>query len=195
MEPAPQLRDPHGPDGPRQAAGAVGPDDFADEEEWTPKHQHWWVFAVDPVSHRLEGNARAVFEAVADDPSICKLVLTASVEQKVAGANVVSHQIESVPGQFYLLRAGTIFVNVGPRPTSTIRSPVAGTGSWRCVAARPLAGLRRGAAVPDTEDGREQRRQARPRQRPHLGRRRTSSEVDRAAMSRAVRPGRHLAGG
>ena len=144
------------PNGRVTTRGPVEPDEFAAEEEWTPKHDHWWAFPVDPVSHRLEGNARAVFDAVADDPSICKLVLTASVQQRVPGANIISWPIESVPGQYYLLRAATIFVNGGPR--TDVNHPLSGR-RHRFVALHrgtPLAAFGTAERHPDDEAGHEQ---------------------------------------
>ena len=168
-------------DGHVELPAPIGPDEFADEEAWTPQHDHWWAFPVDPVSHRLEGNARAVFEAVAHDPSIRKLVLTASVEQKLAGDNVVTEPVESMPGQYYLLRSGTIFVTRGPR--TDVNHPLSGR-RHRFVGLRrgtPLAAFGAAVPFPDTEEGRERRLRAR-HDNDLTATVVTSSETDRAAM-------------
>jgi hypothetical protein len=179
------------PDGHVELPKPIGPDDFADEEEWTPRHEHWWAFPVDPVSHRLEGNARAVFEAVAHDPSIRKLVLTDSVEQPLAGANVVTVPVESPPGQYYLLRAGTIFVTDGPR--SDVNHPLSHQ-RHRFVGLRrgtPLAAFGAALPFPDTEEGR--RRRARVRHDNDLTAAVvTSSEADREAMAAPYSPVQRL---
>ena len=122
-----------------------------------------------------------MFEAVAHDPSIRKLVLTASVEQKVAGDNVVTEPVESMPGQYYLLRAGTIFVTRGPR--ADVNHPLSGR-RHRFVGLRrgtPLAAFGAAVPFPDTEEGRERRLRAR-HDNDLTATVVTSSEADRAAM-------------
>ena len=57
-------------------------------DEELPKFPHWWAFPVSPVTHRLDPSARAVFEAVRDDPSIRKVVLTRSRRLDLDGENV-----------------------------------------------------------------------------------------------------------
>lgn len=103
------------PDGTVEMPAAIGPDTFADEDRWVPKFDHWWLFVADPRTGLLEGAARAVFEAVRDDPSIKKIVLEGSQPLALGGANVVTAATESAPGQMYALRARNIFVTVGPR--------------------------------------------------------------------------------
>ena len=54
------------PDGSVELPQGLGPDTFDDEDRWTPKHPHWWVFPVDPRTGRavrrgpraLRGRAR-----------------------------------------------------------------------------------------------------------------------------------------
>ena len=134
-----ELRGPHPPTAQVVMPGPVEPDKFADEEAWTPRYDHWWAFPVDPVSHRLEGNARAVFEAVAPRPVDQQVVLTASWSPGSPAPTWSPNPIESMPGQYYLLRPGTIFVTGGPR--SDVNHPLSGRR-------HRFVGLRRGTPVP-----------------------------------------------
>lgn len=102
-------------DGTVQPPGHIGPAEFADEDRWVPKHQHWWIFPVDPRTGVLSGSVRAVFEEVRDDPTVKKIVLIGSRGLKVGGENVAVVPGESTAGQMYGLRAGTIFCTVSPR--------------------------------------------------------------------------------
>lgn len=90
-------------------------DAFPGEDDWVPTFDHWWAFPVDPRTGLLSGGVRAVFEAVADDPSIRKFVLTGDQPAPSGGTNVVHVAAESLPGQIYALRLGTVFTHVGPR--------------------------------------------------------------------------------
>lgn len=103
------------PDGEVELPQAPGPDTFDDEDRWTPKHPHWWIFPVDPRTGVLPGELRGLFEAVRDDPSIHKIVLSAHRPVKVSGARVTVVPGESAPGQMYALRAGYLFVTAGAR--------------------------------------------------------------------------------
>lgn len=103
------------PDGSVHVPAGLGPDTFDDEDRWVPKHDHWWVFPVDPRTGVMSGPLRGVFEAVRHDASVKKVVLTGSRRVKYAGANVEAVPAESAPGQMFALRAGTIFTTVGPR--------------------------------------------------------------------------------
>jgi CDP-glycerol glycerophosphotransferase (TagB/SpsB family) len=87
---------------------------FRVEDRWAPKFDHWWAFPVCAFDHTLAGNERAVFEAVADDPSIKKIVLTRSRAVRVTGENVVVVSLMSREGQYLLARARQIFVKHGP---------------------------------------------------------------------------------
>ncbi len=123
-----QLRGPQPPgravntDGPHVPAT---PEEFEEEDAWTPKHDHWWAFAVDPLTHRLEGSARAVFEAVRRDPSIRKIVLTDGERQDLRGFNVLVVPVDGPSAPYYLMRCGNVFVVDSPRtdvPTRCRRS-------------------------------------------------------------------------
>ncbi len=129
-----------------ETAGAVGPDEFADEERWTPKHDHWWAFAVDPVTHRLEGSARAVFEAVRYDPSIQQDRADGVGERQVAGVNVVAPRWRARPASTTCCALGNIFVTEGPR--ADVDHPLSGRAPpLRRAAPRHAAGrVRRGRA-------------------------------------------------
>ncbi len=89
--------------------------EFIEEDKWAPKFDHWWAFPVCAYDHTLAGNDRAVFEAVREDPSIKKIVLTRSRRVEVDGENVIVVPLASPEGQQYLLRAGQIFVKHAPR--------------------------------------------------------------------------------
>ena len=71
----------------------MGPEEFDEEDRWLPKHPHWWVFPPDPVTQRIEGNARAVFEVVRLDPTIRKIVLTEDAGTGFEGENVTVHPV------------------------------------------------------------------------------------------------------
>lgn len=103
------------PDGSVEGPRGIGPDTFDDEDRWAPKHPHWWVFPVDPRTGVLPGELRGLLDAVRDDPSIHKIVLSAHRPVKVTGERVTVVPAESGPGQMYALRAGHVFVTAGPR--------------------------------------------------------------------------------
>lgn len=98
--------------------------EFADEDRWAPKFDHWWAFLVCPLEHTVPGNLRAVFEEVRTDPSIKKIVLTRSRTVEVDGPNVVVVPLKSPEGQRYLTRAGQVFVTQTPR--ASVQFPVSG---------------------------------------------------------------------
>ena len=83
--------------------------------EKQPKLAHWWAFPVTPDGHRLDPGARALFEAVRQDPTIRKVVLTRSRRFDVDGKNVVAVPIDSRDGQEQLARCREIFVDRPPR--------------------------------------------------------------------------------
>lgn len=103
------------PDGTVEVPKGIGPDDFDDEDRWTPTHPHWWVFPVDPRTGVLPGEVRGLLEAVRDDPTVHKIVLTGHRPAKVAGERVTVVPGESGPGQMHALRSGHVFVTAGPR--------------------------------------------------------------------------------
>ncbi|WP_107704937.1 rhamnan synthesis F family protein [Nocardioides allogilvus] len=102
-------------DGTAQPPGHIGPAEFADEDRWVPKFDHWWIFPVDPRTGVLSGAVRAVFEEVRDDPSVKKVVLLGGHRVKLGGDNVAAVPSESTAGQMYGLRAATVFCTIGPR--------------------------------------------------------------------------------
>lgn len=87
---------------------------FALTDAATPTHDHWWAFPVCAFTHRFTGNERALFEAVKDDPSIKKIVLTRKRHIDVDGQNVIVLPLRSREGQYYLMRARQIFIKHSP---------------------------------------------------------------------------------
>lgn len=78
---------------------------------FVPKRRDLWVFPtyfIGPATFR--DNARAVFEAVATDPAIRKVVLTRGLPVEVEGANVEILPMGSWRASWRLMRAGTLFV-------------------------------------------------------------------------------------
>ena len=138
------------PDGQVVSMDSVLPEDFDEEDRWVPKHPHWWAFPVDPVSGRLEGSARAVYEVVRHDASIRKIVLTDTKPLRLGGANVVTHPMESAAAQFYLLRAGQVFVSRGAR--RDVAHPISGELHHFVLLGRGTPVLAFGAAVPYGDD-------------------------------------------
>ena len=180
------------PDGRVDHARPPCPDDFADEEEWTPKYDHWWAFAVDPVSHRLEGNARAVFEAVARRP----VDLQAGADG-IGGADRSPAPTSSAgrsracPDSSTCCGQGPIFVNDGPR--ADVNHPLSGrprTGSSGCAAARRCR-VRCGAAVPRHRGRSRTTGEGGSRQRPHRGRRRVLRGSTRGDEPAPTHPAPH----
>jgi hypothetical protein len=128
----------------------VGPEEFEEEDRWLPKHPHWWVFPSDPVTGRIEGNARAVFEAIRHDPTIRKILLTESGGPVLTGDNVTAHPASSVAAQFYLLRAGQIFISRGAR--RDVDHPLSGDLHQYVLLGRGSPVLAFGAAVPVSDE-------------------------------------------
>lgn len=78
------------------------------------KHDNWWVFPVCGFNHTLAGNERAVFDFIKNDASIKKIILTRSRYVDVDGSNVVVVPLNSLEGQYYLLRSRVIFIKHTP---------------------------------------------------------------------------------
>ena len=85
-------------------------DDFRRADRRLAKDAALWVFSVDPVSGAFTGSGRSVFEAVKDEPSIRKAVLSRGAPLDLDGVNVEVVDLESPEGQARVLRAGTILV-------------------------------------------------------------------------------------
>lgn len=107
-------------------AAVLRPHAFFDLDLGLPEHDHWWAFPVDPVDHRLSDNSRAVFEIVRDDPTVRKVVLTASRRVSLPGENVSAVPLRSLKGQEQLVRCGQILINHLPR----VMVPFPLTGRW-----------------------------------------------------------------
>lgn len=103
--------------GERGVEDAPVPDHVLSESEYleadrlSPKHGSWWAFPVSVASGRMEGDVRAVFERVKDDPSIRKVVLTRGGAVEADGANVAVAPLESPRGQHLLMRCGNVLVD------------------------------------------------------------------------------------
>jgi hypothetical protein len=81
-----------------------------------------WAFSVDPARGLLPDSSRAILEAVKDDPSITKVILTRSRRVEVEGSNVVVEPLLSPAGREQLMRAGVVLVPGHPR--SALLAPV-----------------------------------------------------------------------
>ncbi len=121
---------------------------WVDEE--LPKFPHWWAFLVSPDTHRLDPSARAVFEAVRDDPTIRKVVLTRSRRIDLDGENVAVLPVETREGQHELAKCGEVLVDRTPRkvvdvPLTKGWHHVVHLGSGLPVGPGPLERARRGS--------------------------------------------------
>ncbi|MEO9324924.1 rhamnan synthesis F family protein [Nocardioides sp. C4-1] len=87
----------------------------------TAKRPDVWSFAVDPVTHRLPEGSRAVYESVADDPAITKVVLTRSRHIELPGRSVVVEPVLSPGGREQLMRSGLVVL--GPAGPDSLQSP------------------------------------------------------------------------
>ena len=102
------------PDGTVEVPVVLSGPRFVTTDKKTPKRPDWWVFVVDPVTHALPANSRAVFDRVAADPDLTKIILTRSRRVELAGTQVLSEPLLSPEGRQHLLGAGTIFVAEQP---------------------------------------------------------------------------------
>lgn len=97
--------------------------EFAALDAATPKHDDWWVFPVCAYNHTFSGNERAVFEAVKNDPSIRKIILTRSRRIEVDGVNVAVAPLKSRLAQELLIGSRVAFIK--HNPSSNLVYPVA----------------------------------------------------------------------
>jgi hypothetical protein len=139
------------PDGSVRLPELIEEHNFHDAEEWAPRFEHWWGFAADPTTRRLEGNVRAVFEAVRTDPTIKKIVVAPAGSPVPGGANVAVVPSNSQQAIWYLLRCGTIFVTDGPR--ADLPHPLSGDTHRFVGLHRGTALLSYGATTPVDPDG------------------------------------------
>ena len=91
-------------------AALLSDQEFIAADRATPKYSHWWVFPVCAFTGMFSGNERALFEEVKNDPTIKKIVLTRDKPVSVDGVDVDVTALESPKGQYYLLRAGNLFI-------------------------------------------------------------------------------------
>ena len=110
-----------GQDGETRVPRVLAGGEFLKTDKKTPKHSDWWVFAVDPLTHALPENARAVFDRVAEDPDVTKIILTRSRRIELHGSHVVTLPLLSPEGRERLLGAGTVFVADQPSATLGVR--------------------------------------------------------------------------
>ncbi len=82
----------------------------------SPTFDHWWAFVSSPTTGRLDPGVRAVLDAVRDDPSIHKVVLSRSrrLPDDLSGDDLTVLPIHTVDGQHALVRCGRIVVDVEP---------------------------------------------------------------------------------
>lgn len=88
---------------------------FERKDAKVDKRPDVWAFAVDPLRHVLPDNSRAIFEAVREDPSITKVILTRSRRVELPGRNVVAEPLLSPAGREQLMRAGVVLVGSNAR--------------------------------------------------------------------------------
>ncbi|MTB88402.1 CDP-glycerol glycerophosphotransferase family protein [Aeromicrobium senzhongii] len=80
-----------------------------------------WAFVVDRATHLLPDNSRAIFEHVAHDPSIKKVILTRSRHVRLAGENVEVHPVLSPEGRHALMRSGIVLLVERPIRAAQVR--------------------------------------------------------------------------
>ncbi len=103
--------------GERSASEVDPPESLVSTEEFrrldwrVAKVAELWVFTADPVSGAFTGSARAIFEAVKDDSTILKHVVTRGEVLELGGVNVRTSEVSSVEAQASALQAGTILSN------------------------------------------------------------------------------------
>jgi hypothetical protein len=90
-----------------------------------PKLAHWWAFPVDRTTHRLPVGSRAVLEAVREDPSIRKVVLTRSRRLDLVGENLVVLPLGSRDGTEQLARCGQVLLDGYPDLQLEVPMPAA----------------------------------------------------------------------
>lgn len=90
----------------------VGPthEEWLESDRLSPTFDHWWVFPVSSTTHDLSADQRAVFDEVAADPSVRKIVLTRRRRLSVAGENVVTATLLSDEAHELVRRAGVFVV-------------------------------------------------------------------------------------
>lgn len=90
-------------------------DEFVEQDKVVEKYDHYWVFPVCAYDNNLTSNDRALFEAVKNDVSIKKIILTRANNVEFVGNNVEICPLQSPQGQQFLLQAKFIFIKHTPR--------------------------------------------------------------------------------
>lgn len=188
-----------GPDGTIDVPEMIFGPDLIAADEATPKRDDWWAFMVDPVTHALPENSRALFEQVAQDPNLTKFVLTRSRRIELGGRSVVTHPLLSPEGQDAMLRSGVLFVSRMPHAALSGRiSPelhhivAVRQGLMLLKHGRTLDSPRIPAAKPPPPTGRL--RMLHKPIRPNLSAVLTASDVDQTAEIAAQWPARYADG-
>ena len=88
---------------------------FIKADTLTPLEANLWIFPVCAYEHTLTGNDRALFEAIKNNPTIKKVILTRSKIIKLDGINVQQMPLQSHEAQQTLLKAPIIFIKHTPR--------------------------------------------------------------------------------
>ncbi len=98
---------------------------FRSRSRELPKLDHWWAFPVDRRTHQLPSGSRAVLEAVRDDPSVRKVVLTRSRPIELAGENLVVESFGHLDGSEALARCGFVLLDGHPEDQFEMPMPAA----------------------------------------------------------------------
>lgn len=168
-------------------------------DESTPKRPDSWTFAVDPVTHMLPENSRAIFELVARDPTITKIVLTRSRRVELSGTNVLTEPLLSPEGRRHLLSSGVVFVSRLPQASLSGQiSPAlhhviaVRQGLMLLKSGRVGAAARRSGGKPPPATGRL--RMLHKADPPNLSAVLTASDIDHSAEIAAQWPARYADG-
>lgn len=94
---------------------------FSKLDAATTQHMTHWAFVVDRRTHLLPDNSRAIFEHVAADPTLTKVVLTRSRRLDLPGVNVEVLPLRSPEGRRALMRAGVVLVSERPLLATDVR--------------------------------------------------------------------------
>lgn len=172
---------------------------FVKADRTATKHPDWWVFAVDADTHALPENSRAVFDRIADDPEITKVILSRSRSVALAGTNVIVEPLLSPEGQAHLLGAGVVFVT--DRPNQALGVSARRDLHHVIAVRRGLSLLKRGEnAAPQNHPGYVPRPADEPLKmlhrapRPSVTAVLTASDVDHVAEISAQFPARYADG-
>lgn len=100
------------------------PERFAKLDAAETQDTSRWAFVVDRATGLLPDDSRAIFEHVANDPSITKVVLTRSRPVALRGTNVIVEPVRSPQGRRELMRSGIILIAERPVRGVQVRTRV-----------------------------------------------------------------------